>query len=237
MFRKFLKSQICWGTVFFVAMATCGASTSQAATILGEPVALSTLIVPDAMITVGDKKFTNFAYTFGGDMPSAAGVNVIPIQDDAGNYGLRFQGFFLDTATTVGGSDALITYDVEVTDPTRFISDAHIQGNFALPGPDRRGVVQITETFLPLGAAGEYTMTVYDDENVPTPKLVDWTYFTPPVKKLNVQKDIGILAVAGFPSPGFSFVDQTFSQIVPEPATLGLLVLGLSAFGMIWRRK
>ena len=214
-------------------------SSSPAATIIGTPVILSTLTGnPEGQITVGDKKFTKFGYTATGEMPGAGGVNVVPIQDDSGNYGIRFQGLFMDLASSQGGSDALITYDVEVTDPNRLISDAHIQGNPALPGPGRHGAVIIAETFLPLGPNGEYTMTIYDDEGVATPKLVDWVDFLPPVKSLHVQKDIGIIAVAGFTSPSFSFVDQTFSQTVPEPASLLMSLVGMvSLAGYASRRE
>jgi hypothetical protein len=77
-------------------------------------------------------------------------------------------------------------------------------------------------------------MTIYDDESNPIPKLVDWTFFNPPVKKLNVQKDILAKAVL---VPGstqastvtLSFVDQTFSQIeIPEPTTVMLCLTGLA---------
>ena len=71
------------------------------------PVAVSTLIVPGGTIVVGDKTFTNFGYTFTGDMPGPVGVNVVPITDDAGNFGIRFQAALIDLPSSVGGSDAL----------------------------------------------------------------------------------------------------------------------------------
>lgn len=214
-------------------------SSSYAATIIGNPVQLSTLTGnPQGQVIVGDKKFTQFGYTSTGEMPDAGGVNVVPILDDLGNYGIRFQGLFMDLASSQGGSDALITYDVEVTDPTKLISDAHLQGNPILPGPGRHGAVIVAETFLPLGPNGQYNMTIYDDEGVAQPKLIDWVYFNPPVRALHVQKDIGIIAVAGFQSPSLSFIDQTFSQIqVPEPAALLMSLVGMVSLAGVARRR
>ena len=200
----------------------------SAATILGPPVPLSELVDDGSMI-VGDKSFTNFTYSFTGDMPASSGVNVIPIQDDLGNYGIRFQGAFVDIPSSQGGSDALITYDVEVTDPLRLISDAHLVGNPALLGDF--GSISVVETFLPLGNNGEYTMRIYDDESVPTPLLADQVDFLPPIRKLSVQKDILAIAAQNSQTATLSFVDQTYSQIlIPEPASI---LLALASFGLI----
>jgi hypothetical protein len=239
MLRQSIKSLTFRGAMLLALTASWMIASCPAATIIGDPVKLSTLAGnPQGEVIVGDKKFTEFGYTFTGEMPDAAGVNVVPILDDLGNFGIRFQGFFMDLASSQGGSDATITYIVEATDPRKYISDAHLQGNPALPTPGRSGAVIVTETFLPLGPQGEYTMTIYDNEGVPLPKLVDWVYFQPPVKGLHVQKDIGIIAAAGAPSPSISFIDQSFSQIeVPEPATLLMTLFGMVSLAGIARRR
>jgi hypothetical protein len=228
-------------TYFFSALlvVTTGwmAGVGSAAMILGPAVPLSNYVnnQPGELV-VGDKKFTTFTYSATGDMPAAGGVNVIPIKDDLGNFGIRFQGAFVDVPSSQGGSDALITYMVETTDPARLISDAHLEGNPSLLG--NFGSISVTETFLPLGMNGEYTMKIFDDESLPTPVLVDWVDFLPPVKKLNVQKDILAIATQNSQTATMSFVDQTFSQIViPEPATLLLLVSGCMGIAVVSRRK
>jgi hypothetical protein len=229
--RQSGRTTLVLSLLFGMGVVGSVADWCSAAMILGDPVPLSNLVNnAQAEIVVGDKRFTDFTYVKTGDMPGAGGVNIIPIKDDLGNFGIRVQGFFVDMASTDGGSDALITYNVESTDPLRLISDAHLQGNPVLP--DGRGLIGVTETFLPLGAQGEYTMTIYDDEQKPVPKLVDWVYFVPPVRSLSVQKDIGAFAFAGFAAPTMSFVDQTFSQIVPEPITLVSLISGAIAIGL-----
>jgi hypothetical protein len=221
-------------------LMTCFSPLASAATIIGTPVALSTLAVPNATIVVGDKTFSGFNYSMTGDMPPAPLVNVIPITDNAGNFGIRFQGAFIDTTGAVGGSDALISYSV-TADAIHLISDAHLEGNPTRLGP--LGSISVTETFLPLGANGEFTMKIYDDQNLTPPKLFDNTVFTTPVRTLHVQKDILGLAKLNPNSPDtpqtvtLSFVDQTFSQIiVPEPATMALLFAGTFGFALMRRR-
>ena len=97
-----MKHAIC---VAVVVTAFC-APLSQAAMILGDAVLLSEL-VDDGSITAGDKEFSDFTYASTNDMPDASGVNVIPIKDDAGNFGIRFQGAFIDSSATQGGSGRL----------------------------------------------------------------------------------------------------------------------------------
>jgi hypothetical protein len=227
-----------------LTLATGGISERCLAStiLLGNPVPLSTLVGNgQGQVVAGDKVFTGFTYTPTGDMPAAAGVNVIPIQDDAGNFGIRFQGFFTDMASTQGGSDALITYNVGV-DATGLaqgfrISDAHLSGNPVLPDVAHRGFIGVTETFLPIGTNSQYTMTIYDDEQKPVPKLTDQTVFNPTVTSLSVQKDIGAFAFAGFATPNMSFVDQTYSQIkVPESTTLLLSLIGIVGLAIFMRQ-
>lgn len=232
--------QIWVGVAALLALSTMWlASAIQAATILTTPapVLLSTLVNdPNASYTVGDKKFTGFSYLATGDMPPAAGVNVAAILDDAGNYGIRFQGAFVDLPSSAGGSDALINYMVEATDPLKLISDAHLAGNPTLLGT--QGSISVVETFLPLGQNGEYTMRIFDDESVGQ-KLTDQTVFAAPVKKLSVQKDILVIATPQSQTVTMSFVDQSFSQItIPEATTLSLAVIGLvSAAGTVRRKR
>src|SRR5262245_26513118 len=84
-----------------LALATAGwMSNSCSATMIlpadnGQPfTTLGALLANHGDVTVGDKHFTNFGYGATGDMPAASGVNVFRIIDDAGNFGLRFQGAF-----------------------------------------------------------------------------------------------------------------------------------------------
>lgn len=236
MSRNFVRA-LCVALV--AALFSSAASFSSAATILGPPVPLTDLLVPDATILVGDKLFEDFTYTPTGDMPPAAGVNVLPIVDTFGNFGIRFQGAFIDTPATLGGSDALITFNVTATDPKLLISDAHLAGNTVLRGV---GLASVTETFLPLY---EDMLVVFDTPG--SHDLQDDVVFDVPVRTLPVQKDILMLSLGNLHNGDFaimSFVDQTFSQVpdpnyndIAEPATLGLAGLASLFFGAIYMRR
>ncbi len=239
MLRQSARKLAVGAAALLMFSATWLVTASQAGTILSNPapVLLSTLAGnPNASYTVGDKKFTAFTYLATGDMPPATAVNVAAILDDAGNFGIRFQGAFVDLPSSPGGSDALINYSVEVTDPLKLISDAHLAGNPTLLGT--QGSISVVETFLPLGQAGEYTMRIFDDESVGQ-KLTDQTVFAVPVKKLNVQKDILVIATPQSQTVTMSFVDQSFSQVnVPEATAMSLALIGLvSAAGTVRRKR
>jgi hypothetical protein len=194
----------------------------------GSPAAASTicsfslddLIAEDGSITVGDKLFDQFGYLSTGDMPDASGVNVVPTTDAGGNFGLRFQGGFLDL------------FD---DNPRFLISDVHLAGNPAIIGPEGQesGLIGVQETFLPDDLT---SLAIFDIEPGSTVQLVDWDFLTTPVKTLHVQKDIIAFADAAGSAATLSFVDQTFSQVaaVPEPSTISLLILGMAA---LWRLR
>lgn len=237
MSRHLLRASLCFGFAVLLFVAS-GTYSSCSAGIINTPppVALSTLVNnPQAIYTVGDKVFSGFSYLFTGDMPSAAGVNVAAFVDNSGNFGIEFQGAFVDLPSSQGGSDAKIAYHVAVADPKKFlISDAHLAGNPVLLGT--AGSISVTETFLPLGNVGEHTMKIYADESVGS-KLTDQTFFTPPVAGLDVQKDILVIATPASQTVTMSFVDQTFSQVaVPETSTMFLSLIGIVGLAVFMRR-
>lgn len=196
---------------------------------LGPSVSLDSLL-NGMTFEVGDKLFSDFSYAKTENMPAADAINVIAIQSD-GNYGVRFQGGFLDLP---GGStsDALITFTVTVTDSNRLISDAHLAGNTDLLGGS--GLGSVTETFLP--DFPNDMLTIYDDGQ--STKLTDWIDFAQPVRSLKVQKNIILYAGPNSVGATMSFVDQTFSQVqIPEPSTAGLLLLAAAGLlGLHGRR-
>jgi hypothetical protein len=191
------------------------------------PIPLKELIDTNGTMVNGDKEFSEFTYAATGNMPLAENVNVIPFQDAEGNFGLRFQGGFLDAPDPNDqASDTLITYRVRVTDPERLISGAHLAANlFAQDG----GSATVTETFLPLFKATDEVLRIPSGGEV-----IDSIIFDVPQSDLVVQKNILMRATVS--QVDLSFVDQTFSQ-VPEPSSAIVWLPGLACIVLRSRRR
>ena len=214
------------------ALATVVAALVVASTASAQSLKLSELLGADRSAQSGDKLFRNFTYSATGDMPMAEDVNVIPIVDDDGNYGIRFQGGFIDHPGG-GASDVLITFDVAVMPASgMLISDAHLSMDGAVV--EGAGLASVTETFLPLVTDGSMSVFSAGPESNTPPKLVDWIYFEQPFEVVSVQKDILLLAGTGVVT--VSSIDQTFSQ-VPEPAAGLMSLAGLLGCAMARRRR
>lgn len=185
-----------------------------------QSVTLDTLLTGGS-ITVDDKVFDQFSYLATGDMPNASGVNVIGLPGV--NPGVRFQGGFTDLPGG-GTSDALISY--RVTSNGTPIVDAEISGNPAVVGGD--GVASVTETFTPDEPG---TISIFDTavNSVHNTQVSDHIVFANPTQVLHVQKDILMSSGTGIAT--LSFVDQRYSQAVPEPSSLALL--GTVALGLL----
>ncbi len=194
-------------------------------------VKLSDLLGPEDEIVSGDKKFDEFTYEWSGEMPPPDMVNVVPITDEMGNFGLRFQGAFMDLFSSQGGSDALITYRVMVLDPMRRIVDAHLAGNPELLGDT--GSISVTESFT-FDTSGDNFMSIFSDEGAGD-VAIDWTEFSPRTV-LNVRKDI-IAFATETGSVTMSYVDQTYSQIeIPEGSTGAMMLIGTACLA-VWQRR
>ncbi len=191
-----------------------------------EPIPLSDLLDGGSIVS-GDKEFSEFTYASTGDMPTADRVNVILHQDADMNFGLRFQGGFLDLPGN-GASDALITYKVNVTDPGRMITGAHIAANVVSP-PDGTGT--ITESFLPIFNATDEVLRIPTVDGLNTDSIV----FPDALSELTVQKNI-LLSARDDGQVDMSFVDQTFEQ-VPEPVSAAMLIAGWLMVCCFTRRR
>lgn len=197
---------------------------------VSKAVLLSELIRGNGSVESGDKLFQGFTYVpTGQSPPSADSIEVVPIQDAEGNYGIRLAGPFVDLPGG-GGSDSLVGFTVSVTDPGRWISDVHLRANGTVNNGE--GLFQVTETAVVPG--GNQIKLSVIEQSIPdgnggfyvASKDLDWKDLETPVKSLRVEKDI-LLMATGQRAVTMSFVDQTFSQI-PEPASLGMLVAGVA---------
>lgn len=213
-----------------VVILFCGvlATTSDATTFLGDPTSLA-LLTDNGVVIAGDKRFDQFVYEASEDMPPASEVNVLPILDDNGYLGIRFQGGFVDVP---GGNSSIasIKYRVTVLDPRYLITDAHLRSNVNVSGSGAAtGEIKILESF----AEADNEMDVFamrNDDGTLVRKTKDWTFFDEGLTELHVEKRIEATGnngttAEGVTFPTASFIDQTFSQeLIPEPASLALLV-------------
>jgi hypothetical protein len=190
-------------------------------------------------VTVGDKVFTGFGYSFTGDMPLSTQVNVLGLKDVDGNWGLRFQGAFLDLPGG-GNSDAHISFMAEVgflaAQRGLKITDAHL--NLLGVGAGEDSFFGVDESFIGRSETlnAHYSTLGSATTAAPDTQLTDFTLIVPPTTKLNVVKDILAIAAANSTQPARgTVVDQSFSQNVPEPTTVGLL--GLSGLAMVAARR
>jgi hypothetical protein len=188
-------------------------------------VKLSELVSGNVMgVTVGDKQFSGFNYSFFGDMPDPVDVQVHGFQDQNGNWGVSFHGVFMDLPGG-GVSDARIRFIVDI-DPAFLeqgyrISDAHLFLNgYGLGGPDSYFVID--ESFLESNESMSVFISTLGPGGV---QSSDWAFFNPTLTRLHVTKDILASASANSNLPARSTaIDQSFSQtVVPEPLSLSMI--------------
>lgn len=185
----------------------------------------------DAGAIVGDKSFEDFFYsTLQNDMPEPENVTVLGFTDLDGNFGLTFQGGFLDLPGG-GISDAAISFTVNVTEEAAArgfrISDAHLFVEGVGLGAD--SFFAVDESFAQSGVNDTLNAFATTLGGNPEQVLSDWVFFDELYTSLRVTKDI--LAIAGESSnqpARATIIHQSFSQVqIPEPATIGLVALGL----------
>ncbi|MEQ9359994.1 hypothetical protein [Coleofasciculus chthonoplastes] len=224
----------------------CAVSATTALGVVASPagaIDLKQLIDTNDMIVSGDKKFSDFFFSATCDALSecspieANDIEVNPIVDGMGNFGINFNGVFRAISGVI--NDVELRYTVEVTDPNYWISAVHLDADFN----ENDGIVNITETLNDMSGNRLGQIEVDNDPTSPVGLPPAWVDLTTPAKKLLVKKDIGFV---GFNEKGesqpvfFSIVDQTFSQkreTVPEPgAVTGLLAIGSLSVGAMLKR-
>jgi len=194
-------------------------------------------------VTVGDKVFTGFSYsTLSADMPKAVNVSVQGFKDTDGNWGVTFQGAFMDLPGGDAASDAKIGFDVNI-DAAGLgrglrISDAHLFLDGAnVGGPNSSFIVD--ESFAQ-SHLNQMLLAQVTTFGAGATQLSDSTVFNPPVLSLHVTKDINAIAGAGSIAPARgTVISQSFSQSsdVPEPAVAMLSLVGMVGFGLTRKRQ
>ncbi len=204
-----------------LAIATVFATSNVYAGQIALPTSLDTLLPDGDFAMVGDLKFDNFNYIFGGDMPAAVQINVEEVSG-----GIRFTGPFLDLPGGVGNgaSDATLGFTV-----TGSISEVILSGNPSLLGGIGTGVAAVTETF-----AGDPTTKLDIFDQGAGVNLIA-SASIPATSSLTVIKDILLLSQDPVESATLSVIEQRF---VPEPTTFSMVLMGLGCWvGLLRRRR
>ena len=200
---------------------------------VAETISLEELTSDGRSITSGDKLFDQFDYEATGNMPSAEFVSVSTFTDEDGNWGITFQGGFLDRPGN-GQSNATISYQVTVLDTTKEISAAHIFGYPSVIGGGY-GTMKVTETF-PEDVPAE-SLIIHHVSPGGGLQLVDSANFANHYTTLHVRTDIHADAHDGS-AASMSAIDQTFSQVlVPEPSVAVILITGFALLGCCFVRR
>jgi hypothetical protein len=187
---------------------------------------LDTFLGTGFSCTVGDKTFSGFSYTDsssgGATAIPASGITVTAVTSP--DIGLSFTA-----AWSVGSGQTLdsdIKFTVSVTSGAAIIHDAGlVQSGTSFLAP---GIAQVAENL----GNGTNLVTIFD---ATTTKLSDEQLFTP-TGSVSVGKDISVNGNNGG-AASISLVTDTFSQVVPLPATLALFGSGLVGLGWLRRRR
>jgi len=98
------------------------AAISAGALVISAGYAFAAPIAPDLEIIDEDKRFFNFTCSVVSNGNTSGGCETVNVTALTGDTGLRFQDFFVSFSGPVNSAlDVLITYDVQVLDPTQSI--------------------------------------------------------------------------------------------------------------------
>jgi hypothetical protein len=199
------------------------------------PATLDTLLPGENFTEVGALTFSNFSYVQSGDMPSASQITVTPNET---SDGLMFSGAFVDLpgGEGNGGSEATLGYHVNGGPFVQVKHAGNPSLSGALPPEGAGGVSSVTETLLQTGLPEPVQLNVFNnliDSEIPL-RVEDSQVLSSPIDFAVVE--LGFLLLTQDPQHAvtLTFTEQAF--VVPEPAGMMLMLLGLCGWGLLRRR-
>ena len=240
MFRHMSRRIAKTGLALSALVGLAGFSTSQAsaAAIPGISSLQDLINSGQNGVVIGDKRFYNFSYigaptTGPNPAPTASQISVAQSALPGGNIGLSFSYAWLSAEGF--NQDSVIQYCVQVvpgtTGATSLIDGVLLNFNGTAPVPGGPlTAASVTESVTDLNGNPLGQLSTFDDgpggaPNTDQTKLM----LSPPLSAICVTKDIQVHSSPASSGGGvstISIVDNTFHQ-VPEPASLGLIALGL----------
>jgi PEP-CTERM motif len=184
-------------------------------------------ITPSPTVVSGNITFNNFVCTSPspglpcGSISVNPYVSATPPDPVPGEFGIRLTGAF--NAAPGAFNDTVIQYDAHITGSV--FTDASMFYN-GTPISSIAEQIYSLDTNNLIG-----TLFV---ENPPA-DFTDHVVLSEEATNIRVVKDIQY--IGGDRQATISIIDQTFSQQVPEPATVGLLGTALLAMGLITYRR
>jgi hypothetical protein len=178
----------------------------------------------NATLNIGDKTFSGFTYSES-DLTSFDASNIQVTASQVGSsYFLTWGGNISLVSGGEATADLLLNYTVTANDGEIFAIDQNYTGNADPAGGTFISVVE--NAYVPGNDVAAASSSL-NQTNDSTSFTAIGAVLTPAQPILNVTKDIGFGVIDG----GFitiSQVEQSFEQVaVPEPATVGCLLLGL----------